>query len=108
MKFSFSLFDLPDYGFVVLFFHMQLVMWKKNEKKIPRIRQTRKCQLSRRNGKRQSANAKNGGKIMVTWSLLPFAFPVNVMLNLSNKRVQQPRSQGPLSRKEERGPWERG
>ena len=29
------------------------------------------------------ANVKNGGKIMVTWSLLPVAFPIDVMLNLS-------------------------
>ena len=28
------------------------------------------------------ANAKNGGKIVVTWSFLPFAFHVCAMLNL--------------------------
>ena len=55
---------------------------EENEKKISRMRQTRKCLLSLRNGKRQPANVENGGKIMVTWSLLPFA--AHVMLNLSN------------------------
>ena len=30
--------------------------------------------FSRRNGNQQPANAKNGGKIVVTWSFLPFAF----------------------------------
>ena len=33
---------------------------------------------------RQPANIENGGKVMVTWSLLPFSFYVNVMLNLYN------------------------
>ena len=45
---------------------------------------TRKYALSRRNGKRQPANVENGGKLMVTWSLLMLAFYVNVMLNLYN------------------------
>ena len=34
--------------------------------------------------KRQPANAKNGGKIMVTWSFLPFKFHVNMMQNFSD------------------------
>ena len=54
MKSNFSLFDLPENGFGVLFFHKQLVMWMKNEKKIPGIRQTQKRLLSRRNGNRQT------------------------------------------------------
>ena len=45
--------------------------------------------LSRRNGKRQPANVENGGKIMVTWSLLPFSFYVNVMLNLYNALTRE-------------------
>ena len=36
--------------------------------------------------KRQPENAKNGGKIMVTWSLLPCAFHLNVMMNLSEDK----------------------
>ena len=53
---------------------------EENEKKNWSLRQTRKSPLSRRNGKRQPANVENGGKTMVTWSLWPFAFHVNMML----------------------------
>ena len=51
----------------------------------------RKCLLSRRNGKRQPANAKNSGKIMVPWSLLLYTFHVNVMLNFSIKEFKKRR-----------------
>ena len=37
-----------------------------------RRRQTQNGLFSRGNGNRQPANAKNGGKIVVTWSFLPF------------------------------------
>ena len=50
----FSLCELPENGLGVLFFRKQLVTLKKNEKKIPRIRQTRKGLSSRRNGNRQT------------------------------------------------------
>ena len=64
---------------VFFFFFPQTISYvEENGKNISRIRQTRqkKSQFSRRDGKRQPANVENGGKIMVTWSLLPFAFHV--------------------------------
>ena len=79
MKPNFSFFGIPENGLGVLFFRKQLHM----DKEIQRIRQTQKCLLSRGNGKRQPAKVENGGKIMVTSSLLPFTFHVNVMPNLS-------------------------
>ena len=54
------------------------------------IRQTRKCLLSPRIGKRQPAKVENGGKIMVTWSLLPFAFHVNVMPRENKIHIFEP------------------
>ena len=36
------------------------------------------------NGKRQTADVKNGGEIMITWSFLSFTFAVNANLNLFN------------------------
>lgn len=52
-------------------------------KKILRMQQTQNKLLSRRNGKAQPANLKNGGKNKVTWSLLLLTFHLNTMLNLS-------------------------
>ena len=79
MKPNIFLFDLPKNGKTICYVE------KKSSyiRQFSRIRQTRKCLLSRRNGKRQPANVKNAGKIIVTWSLLPFAFHVNVIPNFS-------------------------
>ena len=41
--------------------------------------------LSRRNGKVQPANVKNGMENKVTWFLMAFTFQVNAVLNLSNQ-----------------------
>ena len=49
MKPNFSLFDLPENGLGVLFFHNQLVMKKKkknDDKKIPRIQKFSRIQQS--------------------------------------------------------------
>ena len=56
---------------------------KEKAEKILRTRQKRNRLLSRRNGKVQLANVKIGGEHKVTWSLLPFTFHVNAVLNIS-------------------------
>ena len=73
MKPNFSSFHIPDNDFGYFFFSQTT---SYVEETFSRIRQTGKCLLSRRNGKLQQANVENGGKIMVTWSLFPFAFYV--------------------------------
>ena len=63
-------------------FHKQLVMQKKKQQqqqkkeKLPRIRKRENVHFHEETasyGLRQLAKAQNGGKIMVTWSLLLFA-----------------------------------
>ena len=92
MKPNFSSFGIPENGFGGTFFRK-----KKREENFTVIRRERKWLLSRRNGKRQPANVENGGEIMVTWSLLPFAFQVNVILNLTNILVRLVSLPTPLS-----------
>ena len=66
MKPNFSSFGLSENGSVEIFFPQTTSYVEENEKEFSSLRITRKCLLSRRNGKRQPANVANGGKIMVT------------------------------------------
>ena len=70
MKPNFSLFDLPKNGFGILFFLKQFVE-EKREENSTYYQQTRKCQKNAYfPGEAATANAKNGGKVVVTWSRL--------------------------------------
>ena len=61
-------------------------MYKKKRKKYLRSSHIDgKCEIPVFTKKRQKANAKNGGKIVVTWSFLSFAFHVYTMQNLSTR-----------------------
>ena len=61
----------------------QLTCITKKEEILVQFSRRRQMRNSCRNGNQQSANVKNGGKIVFTWSFLPFAFHVYTMLNLS-------------------------
>ena len=76
MKLNFSLFDLSANDFGVLFFQTTYYVEEKLDKNSTYTANAKMPILSSRNGKRRPANAKNGGKIVVIWSLLPFAFHV--------------------------------
>ena len=46
------------------------------------------CRRKREENFTYTANEEDGAKIVVTWSLLPFAFDVNLMLNFSSDYVR--------------------
>ena len=74
IKPNFSSLDIPENGFGYFFPANNFLCGKNTRTKFH-------VYGKRENAyQRQPANVKNGGKIMVTWSLLPFAFHVNVML----------------------------
>ena len=93
MKPTFSSLGIPENGLGVLFSPQITSYIEENKKKISRIRQTRKCLLSRTNGKQQPTNVENGGKIMVTWSLLN----VRVSRKPDAKSLSSPEVRGKLS-----------
>lgn len=71
MKPYFSSLDIPENGLGVLFFRKQR---KRRRKREDILTYTATAKMPSFTYKLPPANVENGGNIVVTWSLLPFAF----------------------------------